>query len=78
MLDDVIKRLELHFMAGDRAEPITRDEMDIAKAEFERLSENIAMAKQQAIQSLAPDLGLTEDEGFTSMGESEDAKNKDV
>jgi hypothetical protein len=78
MLDDVIKRLELHFMAGDRVEAISKDDMDMAKAEFERLSEAIAMAKQQSLQTIVPS-GLTDDEGMTSVDEdNDDIKSKDV
>ena len=79
MLDDVIKRLELHFMAGDRAEAISKDDMDMAKAEFERLSDAIAMAKQQSLQTIVPS-GLTDDEGMTSVDEDsgDDIKSKDV
>ena len=81
LLDDVIKRLELHFMAGDKAEPISKDDMDLATAEFERVAEALAIAKQQALQDLVPD-GLSECEGMTSLGDTtdddENTKSKDV
>jgi hypothetical protein len=80
MLDDVIKRIELHFMAGDKAEPISKDDMDLTTAEFARVAEALAVAKQQAIQELVPH-GLSEAEGMTSLGDTtdeEDTKNKDV
>ena len=79
MLDDIIKRLELHFMAGEAAEPISKDDMAQAAAEFERVAEAIAIAKQQALQDLVPN-GLSESDGMTSLDntDDEDNKNKDV
>jgi hypothetical protein len=78
MLDDVIKRLELHFMAGDTADQIDRDDFDQANAEFERVAEALAIAKQQALQDLVPN-GLSGSEGMTSHDDTDDdLKNKDV
>jgi hypothetical protein len=79
MLDDIIKRLELHFMAGEEAEQISKDDMTQATAEFERVAEALAIAKQQALQNLFPN-GLSESEGMTSLTDTdeEDMKNKDV
>lgn len=69
-LDDVIKRLELHFMAGDAARPATKDEVRQMRAEFERVIEAVAFAKQQSLEGVEAD-GLTQSEPATSMEEEE-------
>ena len=69
-LDDVIKRLELHFMAGDTARPATKDEVRQMRAEFERVIEAVAFAKQQSLEGVEAD-GLTQSEPATSMEEEE-------
>ena len=69
-LDDVIKRLELHFMAGEAARPPTQDDVYQMRIQFDRVLEAVAFAKQQSLEAVDAG-GLTQSDPATSLEDEE-------
>ena len=52
LLDDILRRLELHFMAVDRVRPASRDELDVIRSELNHAKEAMAYAQEKSVDEI--------------------------